>query len=173
VTSQWLRQYLRQGCRFTGSGYRVPDETSLNSVVAIGRAARNAEGKVILYADKITNSMQKAMSETERRRKIQHEYNQAHGITPKTVYKNIRKWDHQAEKESAPIEKSAADQALAILDELEENDLKNLKSVRTAIQKWSKQMLEAAKNREFEQAAILRDKIKVLKQLELKLLGEE
>lgn len=115
-------------------------ETSL--VQTIGRAARNAEGMVIMYADNITGSMQRAMDETARRRALQEKFNEEHGITPKTVIKNVR---------GAISGLEAAED-----EEPEEEDIEvmiaNLKS----------EMLAFAENLEFERAAELRDRIKKL-----------
>ena len=118
-------------------------ETSL--IQTIGRAARNAEGLVILYADTITRSMRAAMDETERRRKIQDGFNKAHGIVPKTVIKSIR--------EILELSKSEA--------EAQKKSGKKLtkREVEAEIAKLEKQMREAAKMMEYEYAAVLRDRL--------------
>ena len=118
-------------------------ETSL--IQTIGRAARNAEGRVILYADTVTRSMRAAMDETERRRKIQDDFNKEHGIVPKTVIKSVR--------EILELSKSEA--------ETQRRSGKKLTKSEAAeeIAKLEKQMKEAAKMMEFEYAAVLRDRI--------------
>ena len=118
-------------------------ETSL--IQTIGRAARNAEGMVILYADTITRSMRAAMDETERRRKIQDEFNKEHGIVPKTVIKSVREILELSKSEAEAQKKSG--KKLTKPEVLEE------------IAKLEKQMKEAAKMMEFEYAAVLRDRI--------------
>ncbi|MBO5355155.1 MAG: excinuclease ABC subunit UvrB [Clostridia bacterium] len=124
-------------------------ETSL--IQTIGRAARNAEGKVIMYADTITGSMQRAIGETNRRRKIQDEYNKAHGIVPKTVVKSIH--------DIIEIGKAADDAASKKgKEKLTPTQRQKLIDTLTA------EMKEAAKKLEFEQAAFLRDKIKQLRE---------
>ena len=118
-------------------------ETSL--IQTIGRAARNAEGLVILYADTITPSMQRAMDETERRRKKQHAYNQAHGIVPRTIRKSVREMveiSHTAEEASRKSKKKLSDA------ERQET-----------IRRLEKEMQAASKMLEFEYAALLRDQI--------------
>lgn len=126
-------------------------ETSL--IQTIGRAARNAEGLVIMYADKITPSMRAAMDETERRRTLQDAFNQAHGIVPKTIIKSVRNL----------IEISrGADEAKEF--DFNAKQLTKLQRME-AIAKLEKEMREASKLLEFEYAAILRDKI-------IKLRGE-
>ena len=124
-------------------------ETSL--IQTIGRAARNAEGKVIMYADTVTKAMEKAIGETNRRRKIQDEYNKAHGITPRTVVKSVR--------DIIEIGK-AADEAAGKKgkEKLTAAGREKLIATLTA------EMKDAAKRLEFEQAAFLRDKIKQLKE---------
>lgn len=109
----------------------------------IGRAARNAEGRVIMYAKKITDSMQSAISETNRRRAIQSAYNKEHGIIPKTIIKEVRPPLHVADK---PLDENAHKKAKMTRSEKE----KTIKEV-------EKEMREAAKNLDFERAAELRD----------------
>ena len=123
-------------------------ETSL--IQTIGRAARNAEGHVIMYADTITESMEKAISETERRRKIQQEYNEVHGITPQTIKKAVR--------DLISISKAAeADNSNGKLDvDYESMSIKDLEKVKKQIEK---NMRKAAAELDFEQAAMLRDKM--------------
>ena len=121
-------------------------ETSL--IQTIGRAARNAQGMVVMYADTITPSMRRAIDETERRRGIQDAFNQAHGIVPKTVIKTVRNLldlDAQEDKDSA--ERRGEVQGLT----------KQQKAERIA--RLEKEMREAAKMLEFELAAALRDQI--------------
>jgi len=126
-------------------------ETSL--IQTIGRAARNVNGKVIMYADTVTESMRKAISETNRRRKIQMEYNEKHGITPQSVKKGIRDVIEitKAAEESSDYEIQKTEEALSVS---EAQDL---------IDTLTKEMKEAAKNLQFERAAELRDKINDLK----------
>ena len=120
-------------------------ETSL--IQTIGRAARNAEGHVIMYADTITESMEKAISETERRRKIQQEYNEVHGITPQTIKKAVR--------DLISISKAAeADNSNDV--DYESMSIKDLEKVKKQIEK---NMRKAAAELDFEQAAMLRDKM--------------
>lgn len=122
-------------------------ETSL--VQTIGRAARNAEGTVIMYADQVTNSMEAAIKETERRREIQMKYNQEHGIVPKTIVKDVR----DVIDISAKSDKT--DKKKKHLSKDEKNKL---------IQQYTSLMREAAKVLDFEQAAYFRDKITELKE---------
>lgn len=126
-------------------------ETSL--IQTIGRAARNVNGKVILYADNITGSMERAISETYRRREIQHKYNLEHNITPKTVYKEV--------KDSIMISKEVDYQEEIIkfdqLGKMSNIEIKNL------IKKLEKDMKEASERLDFEEAMALRDLIFELK----------
>ena len=121
-------------------------ETSL--VQTIGRAARNANGEVIMYADSVTPSMERAISETVRRRKIQEEYNKEHNIVPQTIKKGVRDVLEITSKEN-----------------LETKSKKRMsrKEKDALIQKLTAEMKEAAKLLEFEHAAYLRDKINELK----------
>jgi excinuclease ABC subunit B len=125
-------------------------------IQTFGRAARNARGKVILYADLVTPSMQQAMDETRRRREIQHAYNQKHNITPQTIRKEVSQiFNFGKETEAAPMNQLRDD--LAHFKSLDEMDV--------TIGSLEKEMREAAKALEFERAADLRDQIKALKKL--------
>jgi excinuclease ABC subunit B len=128
-------------------------------IQTIGRAARHINGTAILYADRITKSMQKAIDETERRRAKQISYNEAHGITPKGVSKRIKDIiDGVFDLESAQKELKVA-QELAHYQHLDQKVLtKEIKQI-------EKEMLACAKNLEFERAADLRDKLNELKAL--------
>jgi len=121
-----------------------------------GRTARNARGKVVMYADVITRSMQQCIDETDRRRKIQEAYNQRHGITPETIQKDItRVFDFGKENDDPAIDHVAeAIEAYKSLDDID-----------AAINSLEKEMDEAAKNLEFEKAANLRDQIRALQKL--------
>lgn len=121
-------------------------ETSL--IQTIGRAARNSEGHVIMYADKITESMEKAISETERRRKIQQEYNDAHGITPQTIKKAVR--------DLISISKAAepGETKSGLKKDFESMSRSELIKVKNQIEK---NMHKAAAELNFEEAAVLRD----------------
>lgn len=125
-----------------------------------GRAARNVSGKVIFYADRMTDSMQKTIDETNRRRKIQGQFNEEHGITPTTIYKSVedvmrttRVADEKADKWGARRKKRRDIQELR-LSKLEREEL---------IDQYEAEMIRAAKNLEFERAAELRDEIEWLK----------
>lgn len=120
-------------------------ESSL--IQTIGRAARNANGKVIMYADSVTGSMERAISETERRRSIQDKYNKEHGIVPKTIIKGVRDVIEISSKKdvSKPAKQYTTRERLELID------------------KMTKQMKEAARQLNFEQAAYLRDKIAQLR----------
>ena len=115
-------------------------------IQTIGRAARNTDGEVIMYADELTESMEKAISETNRRREIQMEYNKIHGITPTTIKKEIR----ETIKASYEVEKDAVDY------------IKEHETIEQAIDRLTDEMIAAAQSLEFEKAAELRDKIKEL-----------
>ena len=118
-------------------------------IQTIGRAARNTEGKVIMYADELTESMEKAISETNRRRKIQQEYNEEHGITPQTINKSIR--------DTISITK---------VEEIgEEYNISKDESIENIITKLTDEMLKHASLMEFEKAAELRDRIKELENI--------
>ena len=133
-------------------------ETAL--IQTIGRAARNVKGRVFLYADKITNSMEKAISETDRRRAIQEAYNTKHGITPKTIIKNIKDIRDEIEsKHQRTVEISLATEQ----KEFDKNPEKFLK-------KKKKAMNAAVAELDFETAAILRDEMYIL---EKRLIEEE
>ncbi len=121
-------------------------ETSL--IQTIGRAARNAEGHVIMYADSETDSIKKAVGETNRRRKLQQEYNQAHGITPQTIKKAVRDLIRISKKAEADITEEEKDAESMSRQELEK-----------AIAKVAKRMNQAALELDFETAATLRDKM--------------
>jgi excinuclease ABC subunit B len=125
-------------------------------IQTFGRAARNARGKVILYADLVTPSMQQAMDETRRRREIQHAYNQKHNITPQTIRKEVSQiFNFGKETEAAPMNQLRDDLA----------HFKSLDDMDVTIGSLEKEMREAAKALEFERAADLRDQIKALKKL--------
>ena len=115
-------------------------------IQTIGRAARNTEGKVIMYADELTDSMEKAISETNRRRKIQMEYNKEHGITPQTIKKSVRE----------------VIKASIIEDMKTEYKIEKDIDIKELISKLTDEMLAHAASMEFEKAAELRDKIKEL-----------
>ena len=127
-------------------------ETSL--IQTIGRAARNSEGHVIMYADKVTDSMRLAIDETERRRKIQMAYNEEHGITPKTIQKAVR--------DQISISKKVAAEELKLEKDPESMSRKELEKL---IGEVTKRMKKAAAELDFESAAELRDKLIELKQI--------
>ena len=127
-------------------------ETSL--IQTIGRAARNAEGHVIMYADTITDSMRLALDETERRRKVQMEYNEAHGITPQTIQKSVR--------DLIAVSKKVAVEELRLEKDPESMSEKELEKLTKEL---TKQMKKAAAELNFEAAAELRDKLVELKKL--------
>ena len=118
-------------------------------IQTIGRAARNTEGTVIMYADELTDSMEKAIKETNRRRKIQEEYNNEHGITPKTIQKSIRD----------------TIKATMVEDISGEYKLEKNEDIKDIITKLTDEMLKFAADMEFEKAAEIRDKIKELEKL--------
>jgi len=120
-------------------------ETSL--IQTIGRAARHVEGKVIMYADNITDSMRRAIDETNRRRTIQIEYNKKHGITPQTISKAVR--DVIEATRAAEEEKKYT---------VHESDMSDME-VNELIAKLKEEMKSAARDLQFEKAAVLRDKI--------------
>jgi excinuclease ABC subunit B len=131
-------------------------ETSL--IQTIGRAARNVEGRVILYADVMTGSLERAIAETNRRRAVQMEYNKKHGITPQTIRKAIK--DIAAELESEHTKTLAG----ALAFDLAAIGGKGTKAVAKLIKMKEKEMTAAVKELDFETAAILRDEIKALQE---------
>ncbi len=118
-------------------------------IQTIGRAARNTDGTVIMYADELTDSMEKAIAETNRRRKIQEEYNKEHGITPKTIKKSIRETISITKQEEIEVEYK----------------LESAEDIKKTITELTDEMLKYAANMEFEKAAEVRDKIKELEKL--------
>ncbi|HOX11031.1 MAG TPA: excinuclease ABC subunit UvrB [Candidatus Moranbacteria bacterium] len=126
-------------------------ETSL--IQTIGRAARNVSGRVILYADSITGSMRRAIDETNRRRKIQAQYNQKHRITPTTIKKNIKSIvDHEINPMPAP----------------DFTRLESLEDIAGYIKQKEREMKDASRALQFERAAIIRDEISQLRKLQIK-----
>ena len=138
-------------------------DTSL--IQTMGRAARHVEGKVIMYADKRTGSMKRAISETNRRRKIQETYNKEHGITPKSIQKEIKEQlTRTAEAEKARIieidrEVEIDDDVLVVNDKPIDTKALNAKAKKRLLLMLSEKMELAARNLEFEKAAVIRDKI--------------
>uniref|UniRef100_UPI0035B49835 excinuclease ABC subunit UvrB n=1 Tax=Hylemonella sp. TaxID=2066020 RepID=UPI0035B49835 len=129
-------------------------------IQTVGRAARNLNGKAILYADRVTDSMARAIGETERRRSKQTAHNQAHGITPRAIVKQVRDlidgvYSEKAGREAERLEQEAM--ARAQVEDMSEKD------VAREIKRLEKQMLEHARNLEFEQAARIRDQLGLLK----------
>jgi excinuclease ABC subunit B len=123
-------------------------------IQTIGRAARNERGKVIMYADNMTGSMQRAISETNRRRKIQDDYNKAHGIIPRTVIKGVRDViDISGKNDDKGAESKARKPRKLSASEREK-----------MIEKLTREMKDAARMLEFEKAAYLRDEIKKLRE---------
>ncbi|RTK92459.1 MAG: excinuclease ABC subunit UvrB [Rickettsiales bacterium] len=133
-------------------------ETSL--IQTIGRAARNSEGRVLLYADKMTQSMEKALSETERRRKIQAEFNEKHSITPTTVTTKIHALQELQKFKGVT---SASEQKI-------KNTISDPAKLAKYIDELRKEMRNAAKNLDFEEAASIRDKINILEKAALELI---
>ena len=151
-------------------------ETSL--IQTIGRAARNSEGKVILYADIETDAMKNALNETARRRNIQLAYNKKHGITPKTIMKKIKDITEELESEHGKAVNAELTLDLELFSSARRNamdEIKKGKSLKLSDQEWTnliyekiikmkeKEMNKAVKELDFETAAILRDEIVVLK----------
>lgn len=143
-------------------------KTSL--VQTIGRAARNLEGRVILYADKMTGSMQYAIDETDRRRAKQVEHNKKHGITPESIKKNIGDLLEGVREREGEMDKR---NTYASLSEKSQDALEDPKSLAKHLDKLRKDMRDAAGNLEFEQAAKIRDEIKKLEALDLGIIIEE
>jgi excinuclease ABC subunit B len=132
-------------------------ESSL--IQTMGRAARHSRGKAILYADRVTDSMKRAIDETRRRREVQEAYNREHGITPQTIIKPIEATlitAYEADYFKVPLD----------LDEIEEYSAEKIDQTITQLER---DMREAAKRFEFERAAELRDRIKYLRERELQL----
>ena len=130
-------------------------------IQTIGRAARNQNGRAILYADKMTESMRKAMGETERRRTKQIVHNEAHGITPRTVNKKVKELIDGVMSNAAKDDLRAAE---ALSRSMEGSEALSEKDLSKRMKQLEKDMLEAARNLEFEQAARLRDQLALLKE---------
>ena len=127
-------------------------------IQTIGRAARNLNGRAILYADRITDSMKKAMGETERRRNKQIAFNLEHGITPRSVVKRIKDLIDGVYSEKSGKEADKLQMQKALVEDMSEKDIAR------EIKRLEKQMVEHAKNLEFEKAAKVRDQLHVLKE---------
>jgi excinuclease ABC subunit B len=125
-------------------------------IQTMGRAARNVNGKVILFADRITPSMRRAIEETERRRRIQEEFNRKHGIVPKSVERKI---------DSSILEDAGVTVFQKLRKKGVENVPRNESELIEEIARLEREMKEAAKNWEFERAAEIRDRIKELRKL--------
>ncbi|MFZ2309476.1 MAG: excinuclease ABC subunit UvrB [Rhodoferax sp.] len=130
-------------------------------IQTIGRAARNLHGRAILYADKVTDSMERAIGETERRRKKQIAHNLTHGITPRSIVKQVRDlidgvYSEKAGKEADRLERDALQRAQ--VEDMSEKDISR------EIKRLEKLMMEHARNLEFEKAALVRDQLGILKE---------
>ncbi len=134
-------------------------------IQTIGRAARNVEGKAVLYADKITKSMQAAIDETSRRREKQVEYNTLHGITPESIKKNI------GDVMSSVYERGDHVQLAIGMSDQEQKLLEDPKAFARKLKVLEEKMRVAASNLDFEEAAMIRDEIKRLEALDLGLVG--
>jgi excinuclease ABC subunit B len=130
-------------------------ETSL--IQTAGRAARNLNGRVLLYADAVTNSMKRAMEETSRRRQIQEAYNEEHGIEPATIVKQI----------NSPLVRLSSLDYHDSLGALPRPDVPDAESLRKRIAELEKSMKAAAKELDFERAAALRDELRGLRELQI------
>ena len=130
-------------------------------IQTIGRAARNQNGQAILYADKVTESMRKAMGETERRRTKQIAHNEAHGITPKTINKKVKELIDGVMSNAAKDDLKAAE---ALAKSMEGTEALSERDLGKRIKQLEKEMLEAARALEFEKAARLRDQLAILKE---------
>jgi excinuclease ABC subunit B len=127
-------------------------------IQTIGRAARHINGTAVLYADRVTDSMRRAIDETDRRRRKQASYNDVHGITPKGVYKRIKDiidGVYDRDEARGQLKAAQAEQRYSAMDE---------KGLAREVARLEKEMLEAARNLEFERAAQLRDQLKALKE---------
>lgn len=127
-------------------------------IQTIGRAARNLNGKAILYADRMTDSMKKAIDETERRRARQIAYNEANGITPRSIVKQVRDLIDGVYSEKSGKEAAKLDLERAKVEDMSEKDISR------EIKRLEKQMLEHARNLEFEKAARVRDQLALLRE---------
>jgi excinuclease ABC subunit B len=127
-------------------------------IQTIGRAARNVNGKAILYADRMTESMRRAIGETERRRTKQVAYNELHGITPRSIKKQVRELIDGVVSDREEAKLLQAQHDVAEVEAMSEKDLSK------RIKQLEKQMLEHARNLEFEQAARLRDQLALLRE---------
>ncbi len=139
--------------------------SSRSLIQTIGRAARNVRGKAILYADRITESMRQAIDETERRRRKQAAYNEAHGISPKSIIKPVKDIIEgvQARAAAPRTRRPAAAPTLAAAEQAAEYDGMAPDALGRALKRLEKSMYEHAKNLEFEEAALLRDKIQAIR----------
>jgi excinuclease ABC subunit B len=126
-------------------------------IQTVGRAARNVNGRVIMYADAISDAMRTAIDETDRRRAIQHAYNEAHGITPTSIRKSVQSIITRQKEEKRADEEKQLEIMKKSYNILVPTQRKRLVSL------LEKEMLEHAKNLEFEQAAVIRDEIEKLK----------
>ncbi|GHG74091.1 excinuclease ABC subunit UvrB [Comamonas sp. JC664] len=129
-------------------------------IQTIGRAARNVNGRVIMYADNVTDSMKKALEETTRRRDIQRQYNQEHGITPRSVKSNITDL-------SEHIAYDAGDAGALPMAAEGEDDVLQPKEIKRLIEEFTKEMLAAADEMQFEKAAEYRDRVQLLKDMDM------
>ena len=131
--------------------------SSTSLIQTIGRAARNEHGKVIMYADRVSDAMRIAIDETERRRRIQQQFNEEHGITPQTIRKAVQSIIVRQKEEKRSIERKSIEVLKARYNTMIAKDRRAL------IRELEQLMLEHAKNLEFEEAAVVRDELAVLK----------